>query len=169
MVEYNVHTRDHVVEELRIIWAAHMAVGLEGKMCLYTAPTQDPWRSQEGGVKFWFGPEDVRAAANHLDRLYNGGLLPNSSMLLNPMVHQINETGSYEPVGSGIFWATCPAPGIQKVTPDMAWRIKEMGLFSNYFHRAENLQAGLKIIGFSKTALPPMPDNVTVPGNHELF
>ena len=102
MSEFTDKDFDRVVAELELIWAAHQAHGLDGKMCLYTPAEQVPWRSKEPSIKIWFGPDETFDAVRKLRHYYNDGNLPNSSPLLNPLVHEINESGSYEPVASGI-------------------------------------------------------------------
>ena len=50
---------ESIRRELTLIWAAHKAVGLDGKMCLYTTPGQDPWRTQEESLKIWFSAHSM--------------------------------------------------------------------------------------------------------------
>src|SRR4051812_31763712 len=90
-----------VTLELDVLWAAHHAVGLKGFMCLYTPSEQIPFRNKQPGIEFWFGPEDTQSVIQEIQKHYNQGILPNSSLLLNPIVHE-KKSGGYAPLGSGI-------------------------------------------------------------------
>lgn len=162
---------DRVVYELSLIWAAHQRVGLEGKMCLYTQPEQDPWRAKNANIRHWFGPEkdEIENAIREVRFHYNEGVLPNSPLLLNPLVHQINELGRYEPVGSGVIWGTSFALGSKKLTDDAIKRVRDLGVFAGTYQRGENDQAGLKMLAFSDELLRPEPDGLSVKGNKALY
>ncbi len=69
-------------------------------------PSRCPSVQKEPGVQFWFGPGDIEAAVQQILTHYNHGHLPNSPLLLNPIVHEKNADGSYTPIGSGIIWST---------------------------------------------------------------
>ncbi len=156
-----------LAEELEMIWQAHRAVGLDGYMCVYTCETQEPWRSNEAGQKCWFNHGETASAIATVLRLYNEGNLPNSSMLLNPVVHR-KESDAYVPVGSGIFWATAFALGIHQLTPDQIQRILDKGVLASHFHRGDNDLAGIKMVGVSDTVLPVNAEG-TVSGCRELY
>lgn len=161
---------DDVVEngirrELQAIWAAHTAVGLKGKMCLYTLPVQEPWRCKEPGLAYWFGPDGIDALLPDIEKLYNEGYLPNSPLLLNPIVHDENN----KPIGSGIVWATGFALGVEKMDDAQKTRISALGAYAGSMMRGDIPGMGLKIVGFLPKAQPPLEDGITVAGSHELF
>lgn len=137
--------------ELRLIWKAHQRVGLSGKMCLYSIATAYPWPSKNAGVKFWFGPDEIDKAVEFFTSQYNDGKLPNTPLLLNPMVHkQINDT-EYEMVGSGIYWAS--GLTVANISPDKIVRLRNVGAAAGFMFRAGNAQSGLKMLAFSDTVL----------------
>lgn len=155
--------------ELDLLWAAHRAVGLNGYMCLYSPPEQIPFRSQHPGVTFWFGPDDTKAATDEILQYYNQGNLPNTTLLLNPVVHKKAAEGLYEPVGSGIIWATALSLGANVLKDESAERVWELGVQTSCFHRGENERAGLKIIGFCDEAQSPLEDGKSVTGCRQLY
>src|SRR5262249_47722271 len=95
---------ESIATELALLWAAHHAVGLKGYMCLYSLPEQVPLRSKQPGVNLWFGPDDTESIIQQILHYYNQGNLPNTPLLLNPIVHKKNKDDSYTPLGSGIMW-----------------------------------------------------------------
>ncbi|MBY0406688.1 MAG: AAA family ATPase [Rickettsiales bacterium] len=155
--------------ELDTIWAAHKAVGLDGFMCLYTNPEQVPMRAREAGVKFWFGPGDTQIAVDAVMQHYNNGILPNSPLLLNPIVHSKREDGTYKPVGSGIIWCSSLCLGIDSLKDESTERLWDLGVMTSPFHRGENDRAGLKIVGLADEAQPIAVDGKTVIGCKELY
>jgi AAA domain len=161
--------RSKLTQELELIWQAHQAVGLDGFMCVYTMPEQDPWRSHVAGQSFWFTKNETQDAITALLKLYNDGNLPNSTMLLNPIIHHKNEQGTYVPVGSGIFWATAFALGILQLTPDQIQRPLEKGVLCSHFYRGDNHLAGIKMLGISDKVLPVEEGGITVLGCRELY
>jgi hypothetical protein len=162
---------DRMVRELKILWAAHHHVGLSGKMLLYTQPEQDPWRAQNPTLKFWVGETDdeIFGVVREIRNNYNDGHLPNSPLLLNPLVHQINEMGSYEAVGSGVMWATAFTLGVNRMEEEALVRIQELGAFVGVYERGPNKEAGLKIIAFSDEMLPVIPGTEVIDGNAPLY
>src|SRR5687768_9925483 len=80
-----------LTQEINLIWQAHHAVGLQGYMYLYTSDTQVPYRAQAPGIRFWFGPDETDDAVQQIVHYYNQGILPNSTLLLNPIVHSKKE------------------------------------------------------------------------------
>ena len=155
--------------ELAYIWAGHHAVGLKGKMCLYTGPTQEPWRGEKENVKFWFGPHDTDAVIAKLKEYYNGGVLPNTPLLLNPLVHKVKEDGTGKPLGSGIMWGTSFALGIYRLDDEALERIRDLGVFYSPFERGENKRAGLKILAYSDRVIWPMPDGISTELNKAFY
>ncbi len=157
-----------LMRELDVIWAAHRAVGLEGSMCLYTLDGQEPWRSDKQGLTRWFTHEETSDALTELITHYNEGNLPNSSMLLNPIIHHQDGEG-YKPVGSGVFWATAFALGIAELTPDQMQRPLDKGVLCSHFHRGDDTQAGIKLLGISDKVLEPEADGISVNGCRALY
>jgi len=162
---YTDAVKDSIRRELTVIWAAHQAVGLKGQMCLYTLPVQEPWRSKEASLTYWFGPEDTENMIVEIGKHYNEGALPNSPLLLNPLVHDANK----KPLGSGIIWSTGFALGIEVMQQHQRDRITGLGVFTGAVDRGEVHNVGLKMLAFSKKALPPLEDGITVEGCRELF
>lgn len=158
---------DSLRRELRVIWAAHKAVGLDGYMSIYTIQGQDPWRSQHENEVFWFSPDEIEQAIVHINKFYNEGKLPNTTFLLNPIVHHRTETHDYVPVGSGVFWATTLALGISKLTEDQKLRVDWLNVANSHFHRGENEQAGIKMLAFSNRKLDPLEFGVA--GCRDLY
>jgi hypothetical protein len=158
-----------IATELQLIWAAHQAVGLTGFMCLYTNPTQVPFRAKQSDIKIWFGPDDSVSVIKQIMQHYNEGNLPNSPLLLNPIVHSKKEDGTYTPLGSGIIWSTSLCLGIDVLQKESSERIWEQGVLASSFERGENDQAGLKIVGISDNVQPLAADGVSVTGCRELY
>ena len=165
MSDFTEATEKSLRHELTTIWKAHAELGLKGQMALFTDKTQEPWRSREAGITFWFGPDDTDAAVAEIKKHYNDGHLPNSPLLLNPLVHDEN----HKPIGSGIIWSTGFALGIENMQEHQAKRINDLGAFCSYFERGVVLQAGLKMLAIAKKVQPPLEDGVTVAGCHELY
>jgi hypothetical protein len=155
--------------ELALLWSAHHAAGLEGFMCLYSSDTQVPFRTKQPGFTFWFGPEDIDAAVKTILEHYNGGNLPNTPLLLNPLVHAKNASGSYRPLGSGVIWCTALALGVEIFKHESTERLWQLGIHASTFHRGENTKAGIKALGICQEAQPAGPDGKTVTGCRELF
>ena len=158
-----------LTQEFALLWAAHRAVGLTGYMCLYSSPTQTPFRSKEPGVIFWFDEATTPAAIKEIQRHYNEGVLPNTPLLLNPIVHKKNGDGSYTPIGSGIIWSTSLCLGIDVLNNESSERIWELGAHASVFHRGEHDRAGLKIIALCDEAQPPLEGGKTVEGCKALY
>jgi hypothetical protein len=165
MSEFTEATEKSIRLELSTIWAAHHAVGLKGLMSLYTINAQDPWRSKQGGTVFWFAPQDMDAVIAEIKKNYNNGALPNSPLLLNPIVHDENK----RPLGSGIIWSTGFALGVEVMEEHQHDRIKGLNVMSGYFVRGALKKAGLKMLTFSKKVLTPLEDTFTVTGGKELL
>lgn len=160
--------------ELAYIWAGHHAVGLKGKMCLYTLSDQKSVRSQHEGLKFWFGPNDTDAVIAELKKYYNGGILPNTPMLLNPIVHKVKDAGdgklTAKPLGAGIMWCTAMALGVDRLDNEALERILDLGVFHSPFERGDdNKRAGLKIMSYTDRIVWPMPDGVSTELNEAFY
>ncbi len=158
-----------IAAELDTIWAAHRAAGLLGYMCLYSLKEQIPFRSKEPGVMFWFGPEDTQAAVEQVMQHYNQGNLPNTTLLLNPIVHSRGDNGTYKPLGSGIIWCTSFSLGIDVLKKESVERLWDLGVFASNFERGDSDQAGLKIVGICDHAQPAEEDGKTVRGCRALY
>jgi len=155
--------------ELEIIWAAHRAVGLNGYMCIYSHPEKDPWIAKEKEFHMWFGPDDSDAVIEQIKELYHNGKLPNTPVLLNPVVFsEGDEENPPEPLGSGVFWCTSPAQGMDRAEESNLSRPRDIGMFSGYLKRGEVDNAGVKVLGFSNRMLSPI-DGMTVPGVREVY
>jgi hypothetical protein len=100
---------------------------------------------------------------------YNNGRLPNSPLLLNPIVHRKESDDKYTPVGSGIIWTTALSLGIDVLSTMPAERLASMGVFSGIFQRGASQFAGVKALAFCDTAQPPKPDGRTVNCCYELY
>ena len=159
---------DNIKRELSLIWAAHKVHGLEGKMRIYSEKSQEVWRTKLGGFELWFGPEEMDEAIAYIKKFYNGGLLPNSPLLLDPVVYK-EENGKKIPVGSGIIWATALCIGKQKYKDEMRKRLADVGVMSSPLDRGIMGQSGLKIIGFLDKPIMPEQGKPAVPGCFELF
>jgi hypothetical protein len=162
-------TWESIRKELALIWAAHRRQGFDGYMCLYTDASQEVWRSKAGGLRFWFGPTQIEDAVSFVQEHYNNGELPNSPLLLNPIVHEKTGDESYRPLGSGVFWATGFALGIAKMSDDQHQRLHEIGVLTSYYHRGDIKTAGLKMLGISNSPLPTRSDGPTVDGCQALY
>lgn len=158
-----------IASELSLIWAAHHAVKLKGYMCLYSPPEQVPFRSKQPGITFWFGPEDTDAAIELILQHYNRGHLPNTTLLLNPIVHQKMADGSYKPLGAGIIWCTSLCLGVDVLSDESCERVWELGVHASPFYRGENSRSGLKIIGFCDEPQPVTADGKSVIGCQALY
>lgn len=140
-------------------------------MCLYTQPEQDPWRAVNPTLKIWFGDDEkeIIDAVREIRANYNDGNLPNSPLLLNPLVHQIDETGRYEPVGSGVMWSTCLTLGVNRLDDASIKRLEDLGAYVGIYQRGENKRAGLKVVAFSDAMLPVIPGTPIIDGNDPLY
>lgn len=155
--------------ELNLLWAAHRNVGLDGYMCLYTNAEQIPFRSKDAGLSFWFNASENEAAVNIILEHYNNGRLPNSPMLLNPVVHKKESDGNYKSVGSGIAWCTSLILGIDTLADMPMERLSNIGVFTGNFHRGGSDRAGLKAIAFCDSVQQPEEDGKTVSCCNDLY
>lgn len=159
---------ESIRQELKLLWAAHNNAGLKGYMKLFTDNNQAIWRSASETDSFWFTQGEDDKALECIKQHYNDGKLPNTTLLLNPIVHEkVGDT--YKPIGSGIAWATSFVMGISTITDDQIKRLHDLGAFTSYFHRGENVRAGIKVLLVSKTPLAPVPDGLTVTGCKDLY
>ncbi|NBX03471.1 MAG: hypothetical protein EBR02_05340 [Alphaproteobacteria bacterium] len=155
--------------ELNMLWLAHEAVGLSGYMCLYTNAEQIPFRSKTPGFKFWFSKAETPQAVDLIMEHYNHSILPNSSLLLNPIIHEKTGEDSYKPLGSGFMWATALALGVHRLQEQSSERLAELGALASKFHRGDSDAAGLKIIAFSDKVAAVSEGGLTVEGCREIY
>lgn len=153
-----------IKHELTTLWNAHHSVGLKGKMILYSPQTQEPWRSHEPGLSIYFGPDDTDVVIGEIKKYYRNGKLPNTSLLLNPVVHDDLEN----PIGSGVIWAMGLSVGIEKMHPNQETRIKNLHVTCSPFERGGIQNSGLKMVGFCKEAVKCKEDG-SILGCKELF
>jgi hypothetical protein len=153
--------------ELEWIFAAHSRVGLEGKLCVYSPDTQDPWVPEVPGVRLWFSREEIAQAVEFIIEFYRGGARPNTTLLLNPIIHESRSDGTYVALGSGIVWGTALVKGVDFVTKDSIRRIRDQTLPFGFFTRGENLQAGMKVVASVDEILPLTADGA-VSGNRAI-
>ncbi len=166
--EPEIDIRASLKKELALIWAGHKAVGLNGYMSVYTNKTQDPWRSAIEDEIFWFDEDHTDDAIETVLYHYNDGKLPNSTMLLNPVVHEWDGE-NYVPKGSGVIWMTAFALGIADLTPDQMERLHDKNVLCSHVHRGEKTNAGLKALAFLQKAQEPIEGGRTVRGCRELY
>lgn len=157
-----------LAKELALLWRAHALVGLSGYMQLYTRDEQVPFRSHQPGVSFWFGAEDTEAAIAKILQYYNAGQLPNTTLLLNPIVHQ-KKDDAYVPIGSGFAWCTALSLGVDVLHDESLDRLHEVGALTGFFTRADNERAGIKVLALATEILPPTAEGKTVIGCQELY
>lgn len=142
------HEIELITKELLLIWHAHQRHGLEGEMRLFTAPDQENWRSKEPGLEVWFTAETINSVIPHIKNHYNGGILPNSPLLLDPIVYHKREDGSHVPVGSGVAWCSAISTGAEEFDATAAERIHDLGLITGRILRSKDKLSGLKMLGF---------------------
>lgn len=154
--------------ELKWLFAAHARLGLKGAMCVYSIDSQDPWVPEIPGIRLWFNETELDAATEFILEFYRGGARPNTTLLLNPIIHQPMEDGTYQPLGSGITWCTTLVKGVDFVTKDTIRRIRDQTMPFGFFERGEeNRQAGIKVIACMEEILAPTADGA-VPGNRAI-
>lgn len=158
-----------IQNELETLFTAHHAVGLEGKICLYTLPEQKIWRAEKAGTQFWFDKTEIPQALGLIKQLYNNGALPNTPLLLHPILHTLQPDGTLMPQGSGVIWSTAFCLGIAKLENEQIERIHGLNVATSPFHRGENERAGLKMVAFSDKPLPAKPGDMIVAGCLELY
>ena len=121
-----------IKQELEIIWSAQTRLGLQGKMKLYTVPDKEPWRAKIEGFEFYFGPDEIDLAVAQVEEHYNNGKLPNSPLLLSPVVYNENN----QPIGSAVAWATVFCKGIAKLKGAEQIRLSGVNAYSDFFNRS---------------------------------
>lgn len=169
MQNYSEAVWQDITLELLTLFAAHKAVGLKGKMCLYTHPDQKLWRSKDAGLQLWFDETQIDEAINLLKEHYNKGALPNTTLLLNPIIHEEQTDGTMKALGSGVIWSTGFCLGVADLKPEQSKRLFDLGAYCTAFVRGENDRAGLKTIAFAKEVVPATRSAWTVTGCKELY
>lgn len=145
-----------LIQELSWLFAAHARLGLEGAMCVYSIDAQDPWVPEIPGIRYWFTKEEITSAADFILEFYRGGARPNTTLLLNPIIHQPLEDGTYKALGSGVSWVTTLVKGVDFVTKDTIRRVRDQTVPFGFFERGEeNKQAGIKVVMCVEEVLQP--------------
>ncbi|NDF12465.1 MAG: hypothetical protein EB060_06615 [Proteobacteria bacterium] len=157
-----------IKRELAFMWNVQLLHGLRGKMRLYTHPTQDPWRSKQPGFNFFFGPDEIDAAAEQIRIYYNAGVLPNSPLLLDPMVYVPDTGANWVPLGTGMVWSTIFCVGREKLNESMKKRLRDMGALVAPINRGGHEDAGLKALVLLDQPIRPEPGK-PLPGSFELY
>ena len=155
---------ENIKKELEIIWTAHTGLGLSGKMRVYTIAEIEPWRAKELGFEFWFAESEIELAVAEIEKHYNNGKLPNSPLLLDPVVYDEEK----KPLGSAVFWSTSMCLGIAKMSGTEQERLQTVGAYSSKITRGEEENAGIKAVAFSDRVLQALPDG-SVEGCRELY
>lgn len=168
MQNFSAAVLQSIEHELLTLFAAHKAVGLQGKMCLYSLPSQDVWRSMTGGTQVWFDETELPAALEAIKTHYRDGALPNTPLLLNPVIHSVQPDGSLKAEGAGFIWTTSFLLGVAQLQKEQIKRVNDLGALTGFFERGENDKAGLKILAFSKSAVKVNSDGMSVKGTQEL-
>jgi hypothetical protein len=168
MIPFTEHTIADIKRELEFIFDAHESVGLSGFMRMFTPKGQDPFRVKEEGINVWFGRQNIDSALEDLAKHYNAGTLPNSPLLLDPIIFSRGDGGKPIPTGSGIIWASALTLGIETLHADQEQRIKSLGIYTSPIFRGENKQSGLKMLAVSDKMLPRNKDGM-VDGCRELY
>jgi hypothetical protein len=137
--------------ELEYLFDAHEAVGLHGFMTLYTIAEEEPWRAVHQGLLHRFDRDGIADALGFLQQHYNDGKLPNTPLLLDPVIHD----AAGKPLGSGVMWASVFSLGIHQLSDEAVTRLSELGLMHATFHRADNPSAGVKLLAAADRALAP--------------
>ncbi len=159
-----------IKKELAFIWHGHLVHGITGKMRIFTEKEQRPWRAKNAGFEFYFGPEELDQAAENIRVNYNAGVLPNSPVLLDPIVYQQDAAGTWVPVGSGVIWSTVFCIGREKLSEDMFQRFRDVGMLVASINRGSTEDTGVKVFGFLDKPLLPIEGKPGVlPGMEELF
>lgn len=153
--------------EIEWLFAAHARVGLRGMMCAYSIDAQDPFVPEIPGIRFWFDVTQIAEAADFIMEFYRGGARPNTSLLLNPIIHEMRDNGTYAPLGSGFTWCTTLIKGVDVMNKDQIRRIKEQTLPFGFMKRGENLEAGIKVIAVMDEVLS-INEEKTVSGNRAI-
>lgn len=156
-----------LMAEMEWIFAAHARVGLHGVMCLYSIDTQEPYVPEIPGIRFWFNAGQCDEAAEFVLDFYRAGARPNTTLLLNPIIHESMDDGTYAPLGSGIVWCNTLVKGVDFVTKEQVQRIKQQALPFGFYVRGENEQAGIKIVFAVDEILPPHADGAVL-GNRAI-
>jgi hypothetical protein len=149
-----------VSNELDLLWASNKRTGLEGKMRLFTVPNQNKWRSKQEGFEYYFDATETHQAASEIGKLYNAGKLPNTPLLLDPIVYQEDQHKKYKPVGCSIVWATGLNTGLEKFDEHGSERLKALDLYTGHIIRAGQDISGLKAVGFLREAYRFSPEEI---------
>jgi hypothetical protein len=158
-----------IKKELSLILRANEKAGLVGKMRVFAAPTQRNWRAKQAGHEIWFDKNSLDNLIKQLQYLYNGGILPNSPLLFDPLVYD-SKTG--EALGTVIVWTTGLFTGQVKYNVEAKNRMADLGFITGDFYRADGEISGIKAFCFTDKILKPEvveKDTNPVSGCREVF
>lgn len=159
---------ESIRKELEWVWSKQAAAGLQGKMSLYSLPKQEPWRAEEQGLNYWFGPDEIDQAIAHIQQHYNNGKLPNTTLLLNPVVHAVSGDNA-EPLGTAIVWNTVLKLGVAEVQEDQLERMHALGLYAAAITRGDEAFAGIKVVGYLDQPLAVTPQDQLLPNLKGIY
>jgi len=138
--------------ELALVWDANLRFDLTGEMRMFSCPDQQSWRAKLEGFELWFTPENIEEAAIIIERHYNGGVLPNTPLLLDPVVYrqETNDKGETirVPHGTGIAWSTAMCVGLEDYNEETGERLDDMKLITGNIIRAGTDDSGRKVLAF---------------------
>ncbi len=149
-----------ICNEIDLICESNKRVGLEGKMRLYSSINQDRWRSKTEGIEFWITGDNSQEAARQIGELYNAGKLPNTPLLLDPVVYKEGAQRQMLPVGISIVYTTGISVGLEEFNPESLERIHNLGLMTGEIIRAGDEASGLKVLGFLDEAYHFSPEEI---------
>ncbi len=139
-----------------MIWAAHAAHDIQGKMRLFTASAQSAFKSRQTDFEFWFAPNEIDQAMELIQLHYNSDAANNSPLLLDPVVYKVTFGEAPVPQGSGMTWCTVLLPEGESLNEEALVRLRGANIFVSPLASEGNENAGMKAITFLKQ--PLMPD-----------
>ena len=155
MKEFNHAIFSEIRAELGLIWAAHKVHGLDGKMRLFTASAQSPFKSRQTDFEFWFGPKEINEAMELIELHYNSGNIPNSPLLLDPVVYAVQFGEAPRALGSGVFWCNGLLPDDAQISDEALERLRGVNVFVSPTAHGDNPRGGFKALVFAKELLQP--------------
>ena len=174
MRHYSPHILTEIRSELAMIWAAHAAHGLVGKMRLFTASAQSPFKSRQTDFEYWFSPAEINHTIELIELHYNSDNPNNSPLLLDPVVYKVVFGEAPVAQGSAVTWCTVLLPEGETLNEEALDRLRGANVFTSALMRGDKKNAGLKALTFVKEMLQPnqKKDGVEVSyveGCDELF
>ena len=153
MHPYSPHVLTEIRAELAMIWAAHAAHGLAGKMRLFTPSAQSPFKSRQTDFEFWFSPTETNQVIDLIELHYNSDSPNNSPLLLDPVVYKVVFGEAPVAQGSGIVWCTILLPEGETLNEESLDRLRGANVFASPLARNGKPNAGLKALTFVKEKL----------------